>query len=162
MVACGSEVRRLNWDAIGAIGEVIGGVAVLITLLYLAVQVRGTNRLLLMQHRETNRAVQYDLDRYEIENREFGELLLQAETDFKSLDEVDERRVRKHIRNEIIHWQNMYVRGTLLEDPRAKWVGVNGARRLALHYCFVSELLGSGGWDEPFVKAVKEAMEADA
>jgi len=30
----------MNWDAIGAIAEVIGALAVLITLAYLAVQVR--------------------------------------------------------------------------------------------------------------------------
>ncbi len=30
----------MNWDAIGAIGEVIGAIAVLITLAYLAVQIR--------------------------------------------------------------------------------------------------------------------------
>ncbi len=30
----------MNWDAIGAIGEIIGALAVLITLIYLAVQVR--------------------------------------------------------------------------------------------------------------------------
>ena len=35
----------MNWDAIGAIAEMIGGVAVLITLVYLAVQVRHANRI---------------------------------------------------------------------------------------------------------------------
>ncbi len=30
----------MNWDAIGAIGEVLSALAVLATLLYLAVQVR--------------------------------------------------------------------------------------------------------------------------
>ena len=34
----------LNWDAIGAIGEVVGGVAVIATLLYLAVQIRQNAR----------------------------------------------------------------------------------------------------------------------
>ena len=29
-----------NWEAIGAIGEVVGGVAVIATLLYLAIQIR--------------------------------------------------------------------------------------------------------------------------
>jgi len=30
----------MNWDAIGAIGELVGSVAVLVTLIYLAIQVR--------------------------------------------------------------------------------------------------------------------------
>jgi len=33
----------VNWDAIGAVGEILGAVAVLITLLYLATQIRQTN-----------------------------------------------------------------------------------------------------------------------
>ena len=33
----------MNWDAIGSIGEIIGAAAVLITLIYLAMQVKQTN-----------------------------------------------------------------------------------------------------------------------
>jgi hypothetical protein len=33
----------MNWEAIGAIGEVVGGVAVIATLIYLALQIRQTN-----------------------------------------------------------------------------------------------------------------------
>lgn len=35
----------MNWDAIGAIGEIVGASAVLITLIYLATQVRRSNEL---------------------------------------------------------------------------------------------------------------------
>ncbi len=35
----------MNWDAIGAIGEILGATAVLITLVYLATQVRRSNEL---------------------------------------------------------------------------------------------------------------------
>jgi hypothetical protein len=35
---------RVNWDAIGAVGEVLGALAVIGTLLYLALQVRMSNR----------------------------------------------------------------------------------------------------------------------
>ena len=34
----------MNWDAIGAIGQMLGSIAVFITLGYLAIQVRQTNR----------------------------------------------------------------------------------------------------------------------
>lgn len=33
----------MNWDAIGAVGELVGATAVLVTLIYLAVQVRQAN-----------------------------------------------------------------------------------------------------------------------
>ena len=31
----------MNWEAIGALGEMIGAVAVVVSLVYLAVQIRG-------------------------------------------------------------------------------------------------------------------------
>jgi len=34
----------MNWDAIGAIGEIVGGLAVLVTLLYLAGQIRQAKK----------------------------------------------------------------------------------------------------------------------
>jgi hypothetical protein len=34
----------MNWDAIGAIGEVVGSIAVLATLFYFAIQIRQNNR----------------------------------------------------------------------------------------------------------------------
>ena len=36
----------MNWDAMGALGEVIGAIAVVVTLVYLAAQIRQNNRLL--------------------------------------------------------------------------------------------------------------------
>lgn len=36
----------MNWDAIGAIGELVGGVAVIATLIYLAIQVKHSKALL--------------------------------------------------------------------------------------------------------------------
>jgi hypothetical protein len=35
----------VNWDAIGAIGEVVGGIAVVATLFYLALQIRQNTRM---------------------------------------------------------------------------------------------------------------------
>lgn len=35
----------MNWDAVGAIGEVVGAGGVIFTLLYLAIQIRQSNRL---------------------------------------------------------------------------------------------------------------------
>ena len=34
----------MSWDAIGAVGELVGALAVLVTLIYLAIQVRHTRR----------------------------------------------------------------------------------------------------------------------
>ena len=54
----------VNWDAIGAIGEIIGAVAVVATLLYLAVQTRQLRSATLgdmYQRRAESRANRHDL-----------------------------------------------------------------------------------------------------
>ena len=38
--------HNMNWEAIGAIGELVGGIAVIATLIYLAIQVRHSKTLL--------------------------------------------------------------------------------------------------------------------
>lgn len=38
----------MNWDAIGAIGEVVGAIAVVVSLIYLAVQIKDNSKLLKM------------------------------------------------------------------------------------------------------------------
>jgi hypothetical protein len=49
----------MNWEAIGAIAELIGGVAVLITLIYLSIQVRQNSRIQRQQNvtEQTNRCI---------------------------------------------------------------------------------------------------------
>ena len=49
----------MNWDAIGAIAELIGGVAVLITLIYLSIQVKQNSRMQRQQNvtEQTNRCI---------------------------------------------------------------------------------------------------------
>ena len=39
------EELWMNWDAIGAIAETVGGIGVVLTLFYLALQIRGSNRV---------------------------------------------------------------------------------------------------------------------
>ncbi len=43
----------MNWEAIGAIGEVLGAAGVIITLAYLAVQIRQNSRPLSANNDET-------------------------------------------------------------------------------------------------------------
>ena len=54
----------MNWDAIGAVGELAGALAVLITLIYLAVQLRqNTNLASGAAQREVMASFQLNLDR---------------------------------------------------------------------------------------------------
>jgi hypothetical protein len=44
----------MSWDAIGAIGDFIGGVAVVVSLVYLATQVRHSARITEQNTREVS------------------------------------------------------------------------------------------------------------
>lgn len=44
----------MNWDAIGAIGEVVGAAAVIVTLVYLAIQIRQNTRMMENHFRGTD------------------------------------------------------------------------------------------------------------
>lgn len=49
----------MNWEAIGAVAELIGGIAVLITLIYLSIQVKQNSRMQRQQNvtEQTNRCI---------------------------------------------------------------------------------------------------------
>ena len=36
----------MNWDALGALSELVGAVAVIVTLAYLAIQIRDNNKMM--------------------------------------------------------------------------------------------------------------------
>ena len=44
----------MNWHAIGAVGQMIGALAVVVTLAYLALQVRASTKELAANHLATN------------------------------------------------------------------------------------------------------------
>ena len=78
----------MNWDALGAIGELIGAIAVVITLAYLAVQVRQSNSAakssnataVLMNSQKIAQAVM---------DREFGDIILRAIAGEEELSSAD-------------------------------------------------------------------------
>ena len=78
----------MNWEAFGAIGEIIGAFAVIVSLVYLAIQVRNQNR-------ETRIASVHEIlegFRTEISvfrNAEFAELLKKGGADFDSLSATE-------------------------------------------------------------------------
>ena len=41
----------MNWEALGAIGETLGALGVIVTLVYLAIQIRGNTRIVSAQSR---------------------------------------------------------------------------------------------------------------
>lgn len=51
----------MNWDAIGAIGELVGALAVIVTLVYLSVQIRGSREAVADSNRQSRAGAIQDM-----------------------------------------------------------------------------------------------------
>jgi hypothetical protein len=98
----------INWDAIGAIGEIIGAIAVVITLLYLAVQLRQNTR---STEHSIKRGVHSDarawLDKL-IENPELTDLY-RAGMNGDELSSSDRLRFSMLLDQLFSHWDHAYA-----------------------------------------------------
>jgi len=82
----------MNWDAIGAAGEVFGGIAVLISIVYLAIQVKQNteeNRVLRAQGLVAANA---DANALIANNSELSEIVRAGMFDFDALSETEQFR----------------------------------------------------------------------
>ncbi len=82
----------MNWDAIGAIGEVVGGVAVIATLLYLAVQIRQNARSVRNAASLSVNEGLAEINRRVSNDPEFADLWLRGRKDYRGLTDVERMR----------------------------------------------------------------------
>ncbi len=104
----------MNWDAIAAIGEILGASAVLVTLVYLSVQISQNTKQLsenakALRRNELNVLMQNwsDLRRLEMSDPSLAEILVRAEKDFESLDEIEVARYSAHVSERL--WINHHL-----------------------------------------------------
>ncbi|NKC01282.1 MAG: hypothetical protein GKR90_22675 [Pseudomonadales bacterium] len=151
----------MNWDAIGAIGELISAVAVMITLVYLTLQVRQSNRLMQAQHRETNRNAVIQTYDPIVRDKQFADLIELSREGISALDSSDQRRVFEQTRNELLLAQSQFVRGSLMGDSRAAKIGVGLAHRAIATHPVARRLWDDVEWDGDFALAVNELLDAN-
>lgn len=96
---------------VAALGEAIGGIAVLVTLVYLALQTRQNTEAL---RRALGRDVAEDANawRYRIvENPEIAEIFRQGLRDPEALSANDRYRFRMFLDALVFHWQHAVLSG---------------------------------------------------
>jgi heme/copper-type cytochrome/quinol oxidase subunit 1 len=88
----------MNWEMISAVGQMLGAVGVIISIIYLAAQIRNQNK-------ESKRAAMNvltthwsDLNRTLVENPETAALWLRAPQSFDELDSASKLRFGAHLR----------------------------------------------------------------
>jgi hypothetical protein len=62
------EPTLMNWEAVGAIAEGVGGLGVILTLVYLSLQIRGSNRVAKAQSRHSMSEFAMGISRFRAEH----------------------------------------------------------------------------------------------
>lgn len=89
----------MNWEAVGAIGEVVGAVAVISTLIYLAVQVRQNNRNLAEATSASISQSFASINSRISSDEKFAELFIRGRNDIDSLNPVELERFRAFVQD---------------------------------------------------------------
>jgi len=107
----------MNWEALGAIGEIVGAIGVIVSLVYLATQIRQSSK----QMGEHNRALRVaaidqvaaSFSRFRdplIRDPGVAELWLRGTKDYAGLNEVDQVRCSRLFQELFFAHQNVFSR----------------------------------------------------
>jgi hypothetical protein len=112
----------MDWAAMGAVSEVIAAVAVVISLAYLAAQVRQANKIARATTRNAIAESAQSLTRDIIDDREMAEIFVKH-LNGEKLDAVEALRMTGRCYRDMRHWENIYyqVREGLLTAE--EWSG---------------------------------------
>ena len=128
----------MNWDAIGAIGEIVGAAAVVATLAYLAIQIRSNTRIAKAATRHSIAETALKMGEDLVSDRSLAELFV-ADIKGDAIGEAD--RVRLLARNYIgmRHYENIFYqyRAGLLEDD--EWLGFRNNLKAVLGWKSMQE-----------------------
>jgi hypothetical protein len=119
----------MNWEAVGAIGEVIGAFGVIASLAYLGIQIRHSTAQM-GEHSRALRIAAIDqvaasFSRFRdplIRDPELARLWLKGTRDYDSLDEVEKIRCGRLFQELFFAHQNTYSRYLEAASSEAAWL----------------------------------------
>ena len=119
----------MNWEAISAIGQIVGAIAVVISLIYLARQIRSNARATRRAEMRSTLDSLYQLIRQITEHADLAELRSRGYADFESLEGTDRARFLSYMHAQFrivedVYYQNL--EGHL--DPH-RWRGFEAVLR---------------------------------
>jgi hypothetical protein len=94
--------QRMNWEALGAVGELIGAAGVILTLVYLAHQIRQNTRAIRAQTHQAITSANLGMAMSMAESEGLAEVLVRGLADFDSLDPPDRLRT--------VGWFNSFLK----------------------------------------------------
>ena len=117
----------MNWDAIGAVGEAVGAAGVIISLLYLAVQIRGDARAkrasTIHEQSEGFREVLLSI----VDNPSVADLYLRGLKDFRSLTDAELPRFSSLLVLACRVWEDQFFQWTEGHYDQNVWRGIDAS-----------------------------------
>ncbi len=98
----------MNWNAIGAIGEIIGALAVFLTLVYLALQIRQNTKAIQASAVDAGISKLNDVRESVYENGDLTRIYIQGIAQPADLDEESRVRFRLLLHNILLSISNIY------------------------------------------------------
>lgn len=111
----------MNWDAIGAIGEIVGALAVFLTLAYLAIQIRQNTRAVQAAANDSSVSNVNAARQSMYENEQLAEIFLKASADPDSLNDVERLRFRLLVHNLLMSQSNIYAQSKITDLSVGPW-----------------------------------------
>ena len=124
----------MNWDAVGAVGELVGAFAVVMTLLYLALQTRELRSATLndmYQRRSESRAARHDLIAFS--HPQFHEIWIKFQSELKtngvvggynSLSDAEKLFISQNMQANVVTMDHSYVQWKKGNLPDLKIDGI--------------------------------------
>ncbi|MDX1507496.1 MAG: hypothetical protein R3358_04400 [Woeseiaceae bacterium] len=105
----------------GALGDMVGGVAVLITLIYLALQIRQTNRINASAIRQSFYDATQQQILHAIEDSEFNNVIHKAWSTDLDLEPGEATQIWRHMQGVLMGYQGAFEQYKAGDLPRADW-----------------------------------------
>jgi hypothetical protein len=111
----------MNWGAIGATGEILGAIAVLLTLVYLATQIRQNTKAVRASALDSSVTSVMSIRQTILESAELTTIFQAGNADPLSLDGDEQLRFRLLMQNILWSLWNVYAQSSYVDLSESVW-----------------------------------------
>jgi hypothetical protein len=111
----------MNWEAAGAIGEIVGALAVFLTLIYLATQIRQNTKAVQAAAVDASISKVTSVRQSMYENAEIAQIYLKGLAHPDDLDDVSRTRFRILMHNILLSISNIYSQASFAGLSTSTW-----------------------------------------
>jgi len=149
----------MNWEAVGAVGEIIGAAAVVLSLGYLAIQIRqnsGVSRSVAIQHWASTSALEKSVV---FSDPEFAALIQRGFSNYIDLDPIEQIRFRTYFVQTINSFELLYfqlqnntIDATFFKGKEQSYLKLFARKGIIQLWSEIAETQ----WDERFISYVEQ------